>query len=129
MPRAEGLLAQKIMAEGVSWHQSKDSRQWFIRDRTKDVNGDFNNNDTEFFPKIGKIEDKEGRAHGQNVQYGDLKLTVAGSTVIETETALVTLDTEDVWEQWNVYFAFAQMRSGVCQERLLYVRPKSQESS
>ena len=128
MPEAEGLLAQKIMAEGVSWHQSKDSRQWFIRNRTKDANGDFNNNDTEFWPKIGKIEDKEGRAHGQNVQYGDLKLTVAGSTVIETGTALVTLDGE-VEEQWNVYFAFAQMRSGICQERLLYARPKSQETS
>lgn len=126
MPRAEGTLARKLMAQALDFTPAKDSRQWFIRDRVR-VDGGFNYVDTEIFPKVSVLEDKEGRLHGQRVQYGDLKVTVPGDLDIDTTKGLVTINEDELEEYWEVFFAYDQTYEGVITERRLYVRPKSEE--
>lgn len=122
----DGDIAQKVMAETIAFHPSKDSRRWYIRDSEETEDG-FNHIDVLFVPKLSVLEDKEAALHGQAVQHGDLKLTVAGDLEIDTDSVLVTKNAADEVEQWLVFFAYLQTYQGVVQERRLYVRPLNQE--
>jgi len=113
--------ARQFMAEALSFHPSKDSRNWFIRNRVA-VEGGWDYIDISITPKISPLESKEGQLHGQAVELGDMKITLPGSVEIDSGKTLVAIEGEDS-TYFNVYYVHEQMYCGVCTEKRCFIRP------
>lgn len=123
----DGDLAQRLMAESLAFHPAKDERRWFIRTRVA-AGGGWDFSDTEIIPKISPLLDREAQLHGQAVQTGDVKITVAGTVEITAATELVTVDGTGLKESWRVYYVHTELYQGVPTEKRCFVRPRNQET-
>lgn len=126
MSGRDGKLAQNLMSASIEANASKDSRSWFIRVRTSVVGG-WNEVDTEFLPKVSLLQDKEAAAFGQQVEVGNLRLTVSGTLDVDTDSTLVSTVDDDVDTEWEVYFVTERMNSTYIQEKVLFIKPKNKQ--